>query len=280
MQRRMLALFAGIAVGASALLGAAPASADHHVGGAPYVALGDSEAAGTGNLPYLDPGCLRSARAYPEHLGAMLGGVASSACAGASTDDLLTQQLGDLGPSTQLVTITVGINNADWQRVLLACASGDLADPACATAYGQAQAAYATLPWDIATVVGTVRSLAQNSAILVTGYPELFGDVTTSCSVGAYQGTPIRVTAAAAWAIDDAITQVNGAIAYGEWLTGDPNAHFIPVADAFDGHGLCDTDDRWISGLVGGQATWQRSFHPNAAGQQAYATILAGYLPH
>lgn len=280
MQRRMLALFAGIAVGASALLGAAPASADHHVGGAPYVALGDSEAAGTGNLPYLDADCLRSARAYPELLGASLGGVASSACAGASTADVLSGQLGDLGPATRLVTLTVGVNDADWQGVLLACATGG--DLTCAAAVQAAAADLASLPLDIAQLLGAIRQQAPAAQILVTGYPHLFGDVSGTCTVGAFQGTRVTFSAAEAGAINQAITGVNALIAGGVALyatsTGDPGVAYVDVTAAFDGHGLCDTGDRWISGLVSGVATFDRSFHLNAAGQRAYAGILAGAL--
>jgi len=41
-------------------------------------------------------------------------------------------------------------------------------------------------------------------------------------------------------------------------------------------HGLCDTGDRWVSGLISPNAkTTDRGFHPNAAGQRAYADIIA-----
>src|SRR3954452_3544776 len=54
MRRRLVAIFAAVALGVTALAGAAPASAADESPVAAYVALGDSEAAGTGNLPYAD----------------------------------------------------------------------------------------------------------------------------------------------------------------------------------------------------------------------------------
>lgn len=280
MRRRALAILATMTLGLGLLAAATPASAVEPPDGAAYVALGDSEAAGTGNLPYLDADCLRSARAYPELLGASLGGVASSACAGASTADVLTGQLGDLGPATRLVTLTVGVNDADWQGVLLACATGG--DLACAAAVQAAAADLASLPLDIAQLLGAIRQQAPAAQILVTGYPHLFGDVSGTCTVGAFQGTRVTFSAAEAAAINQAITGVNALIAGGVSLyatsTGDPGVAYVDVTAAFDGHGLCDTGDRWISGLVSGVATFDRSFHLNAAGQQAYAGILAGAL--
>ena len=47
---------------------------------------------------------------------------------------------------------------------------------------------------------------------------------------------------------------------------------------AFATHGLCDTGDRWISGLVRG-SPGDRGFHPNAAGQQAFAATIAARFP-
>jgi lysophospholipase L1-like esterase len=282
MKRRIITLATAAALALAALLGGAPAAtAEGHLGET-YVALGDSEAAGTGNLPYLDLDCLRSARAYPEILGAGFGGAASSACAGATTDHVLYGQLGDLGEATQLVTLTVGINNADWQAVLAACSS--LGTPvSCQTAYGEAALALADLPQRIGQLVGAIRTYAPNAYIAVTGYPLLFGDVTGTCSVGAFQRTPVKVSAQQAMLANTGVTNVNAAIAGGvqgyQLATSDPGVGYVDVTAAFDGHGLCDTGDRWISGLVSGQATFDRSFHPNAAGQQAYAGVIAAALP-
>lgn len=281
MKRRLVTILAVMALGVSALAGAAPAAAADVPPGAVYVALGDSEAAGTGNLPYVDSDCLRSKKSYPMLLAGAFGGVASSACAGATTHDVLATQLGDLGLATRLVTLTAGVNNADWQGALIACSSGGSAQ-ACDDAVKAALIAWATLPQDIAQVLLSIRTAAPAAQILVTGYPLLFGTVTDSCSVGAFQGTPVKFTAAQTQAINTAIAGINGLIQAGvagyAGATGDPGVSYVDVTAGFAGHGLCDTGDRWISGLVSGKATFDRSFHANSPGQAALAQIVAGSI--
>lgn len=282
MHRRTLAILTALAVGGMVLAGTVPATAaDEPPSGAAYVAIGDSIAAGTGNQPYVDRDCLRSAKAYPMVLARQLGGVASSACAGASTDAILALQLGDLGDATRLVTITAGINNFDWQGVLLAC-SQDANAPACQQAFAAATPKIAALPQDIGTLVTAVRMQAPMAQIVVTGYPMLFGDVTTSCSVGAFRGTPVKFAASQTVMVNQSLALVNQLLATGVagyvGATSDPGVEFVDVTGAFEGHGLCDTGDRWISGLVNGPVMFDRSFHPNTPGQQAYATAIAAAL--
>ncbi|HEX5857539.1 MAG TPA: SGNH/GDSL hydrolase family protein [Microbacterium sp.] len=289
MKRRLLSMLAALALGASALaVGVPAASADGHLG-APYVALGDSEAAGTGNMPYVDQQCLRSKKSYPLLLAGGFGGVDSRACAGADTTDVLGQAaMADLGLATQLVTITAGVNNLDWQAVLAACSSGGTPTD-CLEAQAGIPAALATIPGGIAQLLGAVRAAAPNAMIVVTGYPELFGTVTDSCSVGAFQGAPVKFTAQQTMAVNQGIALVNQAIqagiaAYqaaftGQFGSADPAVTYVDVAAVFDGHGLCDTGDRWISGLASGKPVADRGFHPNVSGQQALAAAIAGALP-
>lgn len=281
-----MAALAALGLAATMAVGVAPAAQAADPGGSPYVALGDSEAAGTGNLPYADTSCLRSKKAYPAVLAATLGtSVVSAACAGADTGDVLGQvgslaAMGDLGPATQLVTLTAGINNVDWQNALFAC---DGSNPlACAQALATAQQAVQALPLQMGMLVGAIRTAAPNAQIVVTGYPLLFGNVTNFCSVGALQGAPVKFSPAQTSLVNTFIQGVNAAIAGGvagyQQQTGDPGVRFVDIAMGFAGHGLCDTGDRWISGLVSGKATFDRSLHPNTPGQEAWARIVAAAL--
>lgn len=280
MRRRMLALFAGIAVGASALLGAVPASAAAApVGGFAYVALGDSEAAGSGLLPDVQQDCLRSLKAYPIVLAPRYGGVASHACAGATTDDALAQAgtaiaAGRLGPATELVTITVGMNDIGWQSVLLACSSTGTPQ-ACQVAFANAMAIGQALPQRIAELVLTVRSAAPTAQIVVAGYPLLFGDLVAPCSIGSFQGAAVAVSPAQAAQANVGVEQINSAIRAGALAAG---ATYVDIGAAFDGHGLCDSSGPWISGLVNGKRTADRSLHLNWPGQRAYAAAIAAVL--
>ncbi|KQZ85732.1 hypothetical protein ASD56_05420 [Microbacterium sp. Root166] len=280
MHKRALALTAALALAFSAL-STAPAAADGHLGDT-YVAIGDSEAAGTGNKPYVDESCLRSAKSYPMLLAAMTGGVESNACAGATTLDVLTTQLGDIGPATQLVTITAGVNNIGWQDVLLACSSAG-SDVACATELAAANQDALTISPGIAQLIVAVRTMAPQALIVVTGYPLLFKDnLMSDCNVGAFQGGPVKFSAMQTTAVNAGLAGVNTAIEMtveGYTLqTGDPGVVYVDVDAAFDGHALCDTGDRWISGLSSGKGTADRGFHPNAAGQQAYAAAIAAAI--
>jgi lysophospholipase L1-like esterase len=285
MKRRIMAALAALGLAATMAVGVAPAA--QAVGsGAPYVALGDSEAAGTGNLPYIDQSCLRSKKAYPAVLAGTLGtSVVSAACAGADTDDVLAQvatlaATGDLGIATRLVTLTAGINNVDWQAGLVACNGTD--PVACAQALAAAQQAVQALPVKIAMLIGAIRTAAPMAQIVVTGYPMLFGDVTSFCAVGAFQNTPVKFSAEQTSLANTFVSSVNAAIAAGvggyQQQTGDPGVRFVDIATGFDGHGLCDTGDRWISGLVSGQKTADKGFHPNVGGQQAWAAIVGAAL--
>lgn len=132
----------------------------------------------------------------------------SAACSGATTDGVLGQvaQLaatGDIGPATTLVTLTAGINNLGWQ-VLLAC-NQDGGSPACQQAIGGAQVAVGQLPARLGQLIAAVRQAAPYAMIAVTDYPLLFGQVSGSCSVGAFQGTPVKFGA-------DQVAFVNGSL--------------------------------------------------------------------
>ncbi|MFY9712656.1 MAG: SGNH/GDSL hydrolase family protein [Microbacterium sp.] len=277
MRRRLISMLAVLALGGAAL--ALPHAAVADDPGAVYVAIGDSEAAGTGNLPYVDQSCLRSKKSYPMLLAATSGvPVASSACAGATTTQIVAGQLGYLGPATQLVTVTAGVNDLDWQGVLAACSSAGT-DPACGAAMNAAGVALQGVPLGIAQLLGAVRTLAPNALIVVTGYPMLFGEVVNSCSVGNYKGVSVKFSSAQAAGINSGLWQLNSAVQAGVGgyvgQTGDPGVRYVDVVGTFVGHGLCDTGSRWISGLVPGQPVVDRGFHPNAAGQQAYADAIA-----
>lgn len=294
MKRRIIAVLAATALAVVAGAGISPAAAVEPQG-APYVAIGDSVASGNGLLPYYDTACLRSKKAYPTVLAGMLGGsVVSAACSGNNTAQVAQQaaglaQQGTLGPATQLVTITAGVNDLPWILVLGACSNlGTLQD--CQGAMAGIGGAGAGIAGGLAAAIGVVRQAAPNALIRVTGYPFLFGAFDGTCSVGAAgPGTPMKFERAQADLLDDVGVAglnlaVQGGIAlyqqafFAQFGQFDPNIQYVGLTGAFATHGLCDTGERWVSGLVGGQAK-DRGFHPNASGQQAIAATIAATLP-
>jgi len=292
MKRRLASTLAVLALGVSALAVATPAAAQDD--GAAYVALGDSVAAGNGIVPYVDETCLRSTRAYPELLAEELGiDVRSAACTEASTTDVLLDQLGDLGPDTELVTVTVGVNNVqldddpapDWGEVLGACSNKSPLPPEfCGILLTAALGVLDPpdggdgLPEDIVALVEGIRAQAPEAVIYITGYPLLFGDTTKTCNVGGGVSFGVREMVQ----INEAIEKANALIAEGVAQTGDPDVVFVDVnadvgdAEGFAGHGLCGSGQRWISHLIPSQATTgDRGFHLTAAGHAAFADLLA-----
>jgi lysophospholipase L1-like esterase len=297
MKRRTACLVAAVALAVSAIGVAAPATAADD---AEYVALGDSVASGNGILPYLDASCmhsdgttkpaLRSKRSYPMLLASSLGmSVVSEACSEYDTQEVGVQaaQLGNLGPATELVTLTVGVNNVnwpiefdpgqdtspDWGDALGACSSAVNDLQTCQGAIFLSLNSVADLPQRVAALVIAIRTAAPSAQILVTGYPLVFGQFAEKCSVGG----GISFAPAQAQLVNQAVLSVNALIAGGVAATGQ--ATYVDVTAGFAGHALCDTGDRWVSGLISSNArTTDRGFHPNSAGHAAYAAIIAEYV--
>lgn len=215
-------------------------------------------AAGTDNKPYVDADCLRSRRAHPELLAKTLGTpVDSEACSGATTEDVLKIQLpaADLGPGTQLVTLTVGINNVGWQTLLTECLT-DETSQACQAALAQVDLGIAGLPSEITTVLEAIHDKAPRAQVVITGYPEAFGEFSGSCNLGNFGKGQIRIDADQTHPFNALVTLVNMQIGAGVEADNKDAAgrHLatagIDVNPSFEGHRLCDTGDRWISGLL------------------------------
>ncbi|THV22051.1 SGNH/GDSL hydrolase family protein [Glycomyces paridis] len=225
-----------------------------------YVALGDSYASGVGTRSYIDDGtdCSRSALAYPSLLADELGAdLDFAACSGAKTGDVLTEQLGGLSASTDLVTITIGGNDTGWSGIVQQCAY-----PYPWTCDSQIAAAETfirnQLPAKLHAVYDAVEDAAPNARVIVLGYPRLFNG--EQCNV------ITRISPAEQADLNDAadlLAQTIGAAA------GSRGFDYVDVRDAFDGHTVCD-DAEWLNGL-----SWpiSESFHPNQTGQSS------GYYP-
>lgn len=142
---------------------------------ATYVALGDSYSSGLGTFDYdLGRRCGRSSQAYPPLVASQLGYdlISFAACSGATTDDVLKNQLGGLSGKPKYVTISVGGNDADFTGVVSDCL---LVALKCARHIRRArQVIQSELPARLDAVYSAIRSKADAAAVVVVGYPHLF----------------------------------------------------------------------------------------------------------
>jgi lysophospholipase L1-like esterase len=233
---------------------AAPRSADTTVD---YVALGDSYAAGTGS-PGARGLCMRSDRGYPslwaQRTGARLRYVA---CGGATTDDVRRDQLSALDAQTDLVTITIGGNDAGFAPILVSCALAS--DAGCTRTVNRARKVVnESLPGKLDATYAAIRSRAPGARIVVLGYPRLFQD-TDACLSG-FSRAKRRLLNDGANDLADIIAERAEAA----------SIEYIDVRPAFAEHGVC-ARRAWIHGLSLLDPT--SSFHPTGDGQ------ASGYLP-
>jgi len=234
--------------------------------GTSYVALGDSYAAGVGTRSYYDSSgsCQRSPYAYPVLDAARVGASLSfRACSGATTADVLANQLGTLGAATTYVSVQVGGNDAGFTHVVTTCAEPSWASH-CGAAIDSAQSYIKnTLPGRLDKVYAAVASKAPYAKVTVVGYPHLFNG--EECNAGTWfsptEETRLNQTADQL----DAVTKAR-ATAHG--------FAFVNPVTAFTGHAVCD-DTEWINGL---SKPVSESYHPNRKGQVGYANLVDDHL--
>lgn len=249
---RTTALAVGLAV-LALLLAAAAAIADS------YVALGDSYSSGVGTKSFYESTCKRSEYAYPRLIARDRAGTSLTfrACSGATTSSLTAEQLGSLSSATNIVTVTIGGNDAGFASIVTQCA---LPWPwSCESELTAAEAFIrGTLPGRLDSTYAAIRRGAPNATVVVLGYPRLFMGV--DCNAGTFfsstEMTRMNLLA-------DQLSSVTQARATAAGFT------FKSAIAPFTGHAVCSSSE-WINGLSN---PVEESFHPNRAGHSS------GYEP-
>ncbi|MEU6227252.1 SGNH/GDSL hydrolase family protein [Streptomyces sp. NPDC047042] len=250
-------------VGMEAGLGATAQAA----GEKEYVALGDSYSSGVG-AGYYDTAsgdCKRSQLNYPAlsaaaHADYTLKDVS---CSGATIADVRANQLSALSSGTDLVTLTVGGNDAQFASVVEACLTQS--DSYCGTAtqwmsyYAQNQ-----LVTELAGLYKDIKTRAPQAEIVVLGYPQT---VAATGSCGAIDLSSAKRTSMNKLA--DALAEGTRAASVKEPVT------FVDMRATFKGHEACGSDP-WINGVDLTDLT--SVFHPNLAGYFNYAAALNNVL--
>ncbi|MCM9078689.1 MULTISPECIES: SGNH/GDSL hydrolase family protein [Streptomyces] len=258
---RFAALTSSLLLAAGAALfgaGQAAATARADFG---YVALGDSYSSGVGagNYDGASGNCKRTTRAYPALWAAAHSPQTFSftACSGARTGDVLSGQLAPLNSGTDLVSITIGGNDAGFSDVMTTCVLQS--ESTCVNRVNQAKAYVdSTLPGRLDQVYDAIHGRSPGAHVVVLGYPRFY-KLNGTCTAGLTEGERSAINGAADY--------LNAAIAK---RAADHGFTFASVAGTFTGHEIC-SGSAWLHSV-----NWLNigeSYHPTAAGQSG------GYLP-
>jgi hypothetical protein len=257
--RRSLALVAATGTAAAiALTGAGAAQASS----ASYVALGDSYASGVGAGDYTSASgdCDISTAAFP-YLWDGANSPSSfsdEACSGATTTDVIDNQLGALSSSTSLISLIAGGDNVGFTSVMETCVLDSTSS--CVSAVDTAETeAENDLPGQLDTLYSDIESDAPKAHVVVLDYADLY-DLSESSGCTGLSTTDRTDLDQAANLLDSVIqTQAE-----------DYGFTFVDVRPYFSGHEICDSDP-WLHSL--NFLDIDESYHPTAAGQ------ADGYYP-
>lgn len=222
-----------------------------------YVALGDSYSSGVG-APGQSGLCLRSDYSYAARWAARNNPASFQflACSGATTDDVLRSQVPAIKAGADLVSITIGGNDAGFAPTVLTCLTAS--DSACAAKVGQGRTYVAnTLPGRLDATYAAIRAKAPGAKVVVLSYPLIFDTSSVICEMSTAKRRAINDGARV---LDEMIKQRAEAAGF----------VYSEVRDEFTGHGVCSSSP-YLNGLT--IVPPQNSYHPNSGG---YAN---GYLP-
>lgn len=266
----------------AALAMTTPAQAHPAVG--KYVALGDSFAA-EGDLTDLTGPltCLRSRESYPSFIAAALAPTrfVDNTCSGATAGKLVGTQFDGLTADTDLVTLTIGVNDLDPVGTLGPCVMASLTETAFTPSAGNpCERQYTSAGVDtlalrieselrpiISGVLNSIRERAPEATIVMLNYPALYPPTTAECGYwhGVARGDVPYIYRTIRHI---ALVLVEEAVKVGA-LGVDANA--------ITGHDACQTTDkRWVEALVTTAPTLP--FHPNPLGTRAMADLVLAAL--
>jgi hypothetical protein len=201
-----------------------------------------------------------------------------------------------LGLGTQLVTISIGGNDARFVDVLIGCLTGALSllgigktDCSATNWYLQRSSNSVTDPLPLyqfepeviqaltAHLVQTylaINSIAPNADIIVAGYPQAFpANPTTSCDSGSSMGKLAMLTPSAQIMLNGFSVDLNAAVSNAVTQVRNDGVaiNFVNPTAAFAGHAMCTSDPWFLPISVFDNAG---SFHPTAPGATAYADLV------
>ncbi|CAO5247317.1 SGNH/GDSL hydrolase family protein [Frankia sp. AgKG'84/4] len=267
-----LATAATVSAGWGAPVLAAPA-------GRTLAALGDSYSSGEGSPPFdaVDPRCRRSAQAWPRQVTEKDPSISLAlfaACSGATTDALTDSFKGDDPQLTQLrrlptapdiVTITIGGNDANFSNVIISCYTWkcfwDGKDKR------ERDLINKTLPDKLAASYSALKTAAPHARILAVGYPDVFPTSQRKNTCKWLSSTERRQLTSLNSLLNQVIRRAARAA----------DVEFVSTDRALRGHEMC-TKDSWVAPVGVFSPARDLSAHPTPRGQQAIAEVVHRYL--
>jgi lysophospholipase L1-like esterase len=254
-----------------------------------YAIVGDSYSSGQGAGNY-DPGtdttsdqCHRTANSFGRQYAAgppvvyAPADVAQPACSGATIANLTTTgqfgepaQISQIPPTANLVTVTIGGNDAGFAGVLARC----VLLLSCEDYYTQDDAnnldvAIDSLATPLTNAYEAVRAQAPHARIVVLTYP---GILTPPGPVSGCAGELGMSSSDISWLIEET-EHLDDVISDAAAAAG---VEVLDERDAFVGHEICSSTP-WVNGLQI-LSDFSDSFHPNTLGYAQEAADLAAYL--
>lgn len=275
-----------------------------------YVAMGDSYSSGEGNPAY-ESGtdtnantCHRSHQAYPRLVQASLelGATRYAACSGAVSDYIINNynqenvvppQATYMSEDTEIATITIGGNDIGFGDTISTCVASTTAqDCLDAISVASSKASDPNLLTDITSVLSGIKALGgQDTQVIAIGYPRLYPEhenISGSCTWGnpnlallTDKVSGRTITESEIDALKNVHDDLNGVIASAVANTSNPDIHFVDPTNTFEGHEICGVSDDWLHEVFLHPSTAELqvgSFHPNNAGQAAYASLIEGVI--
>lgn len=255
-----------------------------------YVALGDSFSSGEGVSGFINGTaiatvneCHRSPKAYPmlidQDVDYDLNLTAFRACSGAKMENITNtgqwgepKQLSSLSSGTDLVTITIGGNDAEFRDVAFTCNfDHGVTDCLDQLSDSNAIASSQTFIDGIYDTLEAVQDAAPNAGVIVNGYPYILSSPNTV--LGQHCGWYAQVASQQEReAMEELVDNLNDAL---EGAAAQLGMLFVDPRVSFDEHFPCWPDPYLNNADPVNDAY---SYHPNEDGQAQYATLLGDWV--
>ena len=266
-----------------------------------YAALGDSYSSGVGTNPFRTESnrCYRTIHSYAYQLYNTIPDSAEfsfGACGGAVMHDIGVggqfdkadgefpaahrRQLDYIGPFTDLVTLSIGGNDAGFSAVLAYCAT----QVDCGTKFALAnngvdpiRANIGALYEDLVLLYRRILQRAPNASVFVLGYPILLSNhrnwaLSQCATFAALEKNEVEY-------LQELNILLNNTI---QEAAADAGVHFVDLARSDAGgpeHGVCSRRDRYIVNPSTDFGNKDDFFHPNREGHRQYLEVLKRMNP-